>query len=196
MAELTRKYHIATKQMPDGAKQVGESMDLADARSEAEALSVGWQARAKSAYFWSMPDGSTIGIERDESAGLPDIKAISVFETAHQATPEVEKPTDVSELAIWWLTQEDCELIGGNLPNVSPEYLKSQYRSRLGRPGRGRLWVDDDEGFGITDIEWPEGDHPIAEHCSYCGGIVMWRKDLDALAILPGLVTDMHLNRL
>ena len=43
-------------------------------------------------------------------------------------------------LAIWWLSQHDCEAIG-DWPAVAdlPPYLVRQYESRRGRPGRGRL---------------------------------------------------------
>lgn len=116
--------------------------------------------------------------------------------------PVEEHPTDVNELAIWWLSQQDCEIIIDEhpeddiAPDILPGYLKIEFRSRYGRPGRGRLWVSIDEDFKVNDISWPEPETPLAKHCGLCGGIVMWRKDLDALSILPGIVTDMFLNRL
>ena len=106
--------------------------------------------------------------------------------------------TDVNSLAIWWLSQADCEAIAvdEHAPEgeLLPQYLKDEFNSRYGRPGRGRLWIP--EGIDGFDVSWPEPETPIAKICGNCGGIVFWRKDMDALSILPGLVTDLFLNRL
>lgn len=105
--------------------------------------------------------------------------------------------TDVKELAVWWLSQADSQAIAvserapGNLG--WPEYLVSEFNSRYGRAGRGRLWVP--PGITIRDIHWPDPETPIATICSNCGGIVFWRKDIEAIKQLPGLITDMELNR-
>ncbi len=115
--------------------------------------------------------------------------------------PVHEQPTDVNELAIWWLSQSDSEILSdGNEelfpPDILPDYLEDEVMSRYGRPARGRLWVSMAQGFKINDLKWPDPETPLAKHCGLCGGIVLWRKDLPSLATLPGLVTDMNLQRL
>ena len=96
---------------------------------------------------------------------------------------------------IWWLNQADCQAIGPELTAEVPEYLRDQYRSRLGRPGRGRLWQDSEikESLGVEP--WPttalarvfEGDY---------GGIVIRESDLHHVFQLPGIVTDTKLKRI
>jgi hypothetical protein len=112
--------------------------------------------------------------------------------------PVYEHPTDVNELAIWWLSEPDCYAIAvdEHAPEDEglPQYLQDEFNNRYGRAGRGRLWVP--KGFVANDLIWPEPETPIAIMCEKCGGIVFWRKDLHTLATFPGLVTDMHLNRI
>lgn len=72
-------YHIATK-LGSKPKKVSDSMPLADAIEQAKALSVGYVAKAKSAYLWSMGGQMMIAVERDEFAANDDIKAVNVFE--------------------------------------------------------------------------------------------------------------------
>jgi hypothetical protein len=93
---------------------------------------------------------------------------------------------------IWWLCEHDCLAIGGTVRGA-PKYLKEQYRSRLGRPGRGRLWAD--ERFGEPRVSpWPRTALARALGDSY-GGIVIEDGDLQLLEMLPGIVTDMQLRR-
>jgi hypothetical protein len=72
---------------------------------------------------------------------------------------------------IWWLNQRECESIGEELPKEFPRYLRSQYSSRYGRAGRGRLWAD--AQFGDVAVEpWPST--PLAKFLgAYSGGIVI-----------------------
>lgn len=112
---------------------------------------------------------------------------------------------DESQIVIWWLSQKDCEDIAENFLRLEPdaddytwlvplpEYLKRQFVSRLGRAGRGRLWVPRD--ISLETIAWPEA-HPIARWIEQvsAGGIVFWRKDLAAIAGLPGVVTTTTLD--
>lgn len=101
------------------------------------------------------------------------------------------------DMLIWWTSQRDCELIGGGLATQSPgapKYLQHQYSDRLGRNGRGRLWVD--HQFGKVAIDpWPEttGSAYLAEKCA---GIVIHEADADFVHRLPGRVTDFQLRRL
>lgn len=95
-------------------------------------------------------------------------------------------------MLIWWLNQADCEAIGSSVKRA-PKYLQLQYRDRLGRPGRGRLWAD--RRFGEPSVSpWP--DTPLARLLGEgYGGIVIEDEDLPRLRTLPGIVTDMQLNR-
>lgn len=87
---------------------------------------------------------------------------------------------------IWWLTQANCEAIGSN-PTGLPGYIFTEYRSRLGRPARGRLWVS-------AEIEW-KGDATwlftgtLASLLENAGGIVVRAEDVHHLATLPGILT-------
>lgn len=116
------------------------------------------------------------------------------------------------DVLIWWLSQNVCRRIGepceeeesaelgprdrppcvrlGDLP--LPAYLREQYRSRYGRPGRGRLWVDDQFG-DVAITPWP-GQKPAAQAAEECGGIVFDRSDLPEVLSMPGFVTDLALN--
>lgn len=115
---------------------------------------------------------------------------------ARQAISAVaDKPT----LLVWWLNPADCEWIDSvsNMPVVTqmPAYIYTQYRSRYGRPGRGRLWRSPELGSEPIVIEWPATAlaRRLAEDY---GGIVIRERDLPALKGLPGIVTDMSLDQI
>lgn len=95
-------------------------------------------------------------------------------------------------MIIWWLTQPDCEAIG-DLPDAFPEDARDMYNSRLGRSGRGRLWLPPGVKIGVDP--WP--DTPLAKFLERqdAGGLVLDRSILPLLAELPGLATDMQLRR-
>lgn len=97
------------------------------------------------------------------------------------------QPTD---LAIWWLSPWEMTAIGDE--PALPPYLHSEYRSLLGRNPRGRLWTPRE--IDIKEIEWVDG--AIGDWCQKCGGIVFWRKDLETLRNMPGLITDLSMKRL
>jgi hypothetical protein len=94
---------------------------------------------------------------------------------------------------IWWLSQDECEAIGEELPKTFPAYMRNEYASRLGRNGRGRLWVD--KQFHVAEVKpWPSTSMGkfLGEKC---GGIVIQDVDKKHLAKLPGIVTDLKLRR-
>jgi len=95
---------------------------------------------------------------------------------------------------IWWLSQADCTAIGEELPGRFPDYLQSEYRSRFGRPGRGRLWVP--MGFPNVSVDpWP--DSPLAKYVeSQCGGLVFSLMDLFLFEEMPGIITTLKLRRI
>lgn len=106
-------------------------------------------------------------------------------------------PAPTHPLAIWWLAQHDYECIDAaypeGLPNV-PIYIREQFDSRRGRPGRGRLWIAGELPQDGIEI-WP-AEAPFARAANECGGIVIWRKDAKLIASLPGFITDYDLNPL
>jgi hypothetical protein len=76
-----------------------------------------------------------------------------------------------------------------------PTYIRNEYRSLLGRAGRGRLWVS--EELSLPDdfnISWPDTTLAARLADDY-GGIVIREEDLRMLAALPGITTDLELWR-
>ena|SRR3990167_10998329 len=104
----------------------------------------------------------------------------------------------MGEMCIWWTEQADCEAIGGNLRKKAPAYLRDQYRDRLGRAGRGRLWcaleIEKEIGMEASVNPWP--DTALGARLTDFAGIVLRRSDAVHLTTLPGLLTDFHLDRL
>lgn len=100
---------------------------------------------------------------------------------------------------IWWLSQRECESIGDELPEPVADYIRAEYISRLGRPGGGRLWVNDayvclapDEVISVDP--WP--GTALGEYLQRdFGGIVLWDRDAEALRQYPGIFTDLQLRR-
>jgi len=97
---------------------------------------------------------------------------------------------DRNDILIWWLSQRACEAIGDEPPAGLPAYIAREYRSRLGRPGRGRLWAD--AIFGDVGVPWDKA-RPAAWLAEDCGGIVIWRLDVSYVIGLPGFVTNTRL---
>lgn len=98
---------------------------------------------------------------------------------------------------IWWLCQQDCEEIGPiSSCNPVPKYIADEYRSLLGRNGRGRLWVSSEieKEFG-SFIPWDD-NLPIAKRLgeSYAG-VAFRREDFKFVQLLAGIVTDCKLVR-
>jgi hypothetical protein len=91
---------------------------------------------------------------------------------------------------IWWTSNADAELIG-ELPGTAPEYISTEFQSRMGRSGRGRLWVD--KSVPVSSIDW-NGQHRNAAYCGESGGIVMLKEDYTHVKNLPGLVTDTNMD--
>ncbi len=93
---------------------------------------------------------------------------------------------------IWWLDQSQSESIEEAEASNLPEYIQSEFRSRHGRPGRGRLWNNFDEKVEVNP--WPET--ALARYLAEdSGGIVILTEDFEHVKNLPGTVTDTYLNR-
>ena len=101
---------------------------------------------------------------------------------------------EFSEIAVWWTSGDEMRILGKYALGHLPEYIARQFRSRLGRNGRGRLWV---EGmFGDVAIDLWSGS-PLGEFLAmHCGGIVIRRDDIHCLADIPGTITDLKLQRI
>lgn len=96
----------------------------------------------------------------------------------------------MSDYLIWWTSQDECEQIEEIEP-LLPDYIQDEFESRLGRSGRGRLWIH--QSIPIKGIDWNEA-RPAARLCSERGGIVIKAIDKSAVFDLPGFLTDLGLN--
>lgn len=95
------------------------------------------------------------------------------------------------ELLIWWTSDAETQQIGPKAPACLPDYVRAQYELRLGRSGRGRLWVE--ERFGPQAIgNWPKT--LIADVAQDSAGIVFSKRDVKAFAGVTGMVTDFQLR--
>ena len=96
------------------------------------------------------------------------------------------------QYAVWWLSEEDCKQMNyTELLDSLPDYIAREFRSLLGRAGRGRLWVS--ANIPITLIEWDESQS-LTKAAAWCGGIVIYREHAIKAAGLPGFVTDLDLK--
>lgn len=99
------------------------------------------------------------------------------------------------DFAIWWLSEENCRAIGEDdeIPLLEglPEYIVSEYRSRLGRPGHGRLWTPESIQIPFEGIPW-DASAPLSSYLrEKCGGIVIQATDIPLIVSLPGCITDV-----
>jgi len=103
----------------------------------------------------------------------------------------------MEQYLVWWVNQVDCEAIGEKLNQAlptAPVYLQTQYISRYGRGGRGRLWISPllNLPSDVAIDPWPST--PLGEVLAGdYGGIVI--KAEDAPWALPGVITDLKLRR-
>lgn len=99
----------------------------------------------------------------------------------------------MNEYLVWWTNQEEAEQVDAELLFRAgfPDYIANEFKSRLGRAGRGRLWVDDD--IPITQINWDE-KKPAARLAEKRAGIVIRAEDKHFLFDRPGFLTDLDLN--
>ena len=112
---------------------------------------------------------------------------------------ERDPETARDDLAIWWLNQRECETVCGETetaPESLPEYVRREVQSRYGRNGRGRLWIPKEIDDGTVAVDpWP--DNAMARQIGDThGGIVLYRVDQPRIASMPGILTDMRLNRI
>ena len=98
--------------------------------------------------------------------------------------------TEKSLLAVWWVNQADCEAI--NETDVPKGYIRSEFRSRLGRVGRGRLWVPNK--IQCQQVEVPKT--VVYEGQDTHGGIVIFKADIEKVRPLGGILSDTDGNLL
>lgn len=107
----------------------------------------------------------------------------------------------IEDYLIWWTSQAECEQIGEQLDEGLPVYIRDQYESRYGRPGRGRLWLDSIVERDCEDIERVakafagEGSALSRYLGVACAGIVIRASDGAVLSKIPGTITDFELRR-
>jgi hypothetical protein len=97
------------------------------------------------------------------------------------------------QVVIWWLNQSDHEMVSLLCEDAEiPQYIIKEFNSRVGRAGRGRLWIPEEIKF--AGIKWQDDD-PIFDAVgdSY-GGIVIHRCDVHHIVSWPGFVTDENLR--
>lgn len=93
----------------------------------------------------------------------------------------------MAKYLIWWTNQSDCERI--TPLDTWPTWLYDEYQSRLGRPGRGRLWVSDEWSDAPEQADWDYSKwtcHSAAD----AGGIVIPLDAIHHVMLLPGFVTN------
>jgi hypothetical protein len=96
----------------------------------------------------------------------------------------------MNSFVIWWTSQYECEEVE-SMNLQLPEYIDVEFRSRLGRNGRGRLWVP--ENIPVKGIEWDKSK-PAARLCEKRAGIVLAKEHIKYVINLPGFCTDLELN--
>jgi hypothetical protein len=94
-------------------------------------------------------------------------------------------------LYIWWTNQKDFEAAAKQALFL-PDHIKDQFNSRYGQNGRGRLWFC--EGVKREKIDW----NPPAEIEPYLNdaGGIMFEDCVELIKEFPGIITDVHLNRI
>ena len=95
------------------------------------------------------------------------------------------------DILIWWLDQGASEEVDDDYLENLPDYIASEVSSRLGRAGRGRLWVPTE--IDCEEINWDD-KNPVCELISLksAGGIVFYKKDFEKVMLLPGFITDVN----
>jgi hypothetical protein len=98
-------------------------------------------------------------------------------------------------LAVWWCPSKDDDKLQDLYEEVGtlPEYIAKEARDIMGRPRRGRLWISNAIKPRIDSIEWDD-TKPCARRAVESGGIIIYKKDIDILARMPGFVTDLQMN--
>ncbi len=98
-------------------------------------------------------------------------------------------PVTAAPWVIWWTNQEDAERAHALVKECGaelPEYIDAQLCGRMGRDGRGRLWVA--SAFAVTEVAW-DASSPVCQMASHAAGVVILESDAPVVAPLPGFIT-------
>ncbi|MNC35316.1 hypothetical protein D3C87_1111250 [compost metagenome] len=100
------------------------------------------------------------------------------------------------DLYIWWTNQRDTERADASDRTNWPAELEDELRSRMGRNGRGSLWIPTQWDWADLGIEWQESHPMFIALGNHYGGIVFRREYLPLFKDLTGLITDFDMNRI
>lgn len=100
---------------------------------------------------------------------------------------------------VWWTDQHAAELTAALMPVSGtfaswPDYLQVEFASRLGRDGRGRLWVNPSLGAVDMGAAFATDKPRFRKLGEHWGGIAINRRDIHHVLSLPGFVTDTEGN--
>lgn len=95
---------------------------------------------------------------------------------------------------IWWTNQRDAESAQFADRTNWPEELEVELNSRMGRAGRGSLWVPSEWTADDLGVEWKDNDPMFNALGDHYGGIVFRREHLPLLATFAGFITDFDMN--
>lgn len=94
---------------------------------------------------------------------------------------QLRRPEDYR---IWWTSDGRCHELTLESMDGLPVYMQKEMSSRIGRVGRGRLWIPEGTPLeGMTEpYHAPDG----------WGGIVFHVEDMPKMKGRQGFITDMH----
>lgn len=100
-----------------------------------------------------------------------------------------------SQFLVWWLTEEDYhgfEPHQDRNPLRIPDCVWKEFRSRCGRPGRGRLWVP--KHIKIDSLPVAADDPRWTPELLRAGGIIIEAQHADDCARWGGTITTLTLD--
>ena len=113
---------------------------------------------------------------------------------------QLSEDTSPDRYAIWWTNQDDAAWIYKTTLSSQwsrlPLYIQTEFTSRLGRAGRGRLWINNDEFPNITGLSNWDTTTEAARWIAKSSHAGIWLHRTDARWVLAeaGFVTDLDLN--
>jgi hypothetical protein len=108
--------------------------------------------------------------------------------------PNTGNGPDLSKARILWLTSARIEsAIQGGCIRTAPAYIQETFERAAGRPEKGNFFCASELDKFNPRI-YRTGD--AADEISACHGILVLAQDAAILGNLPGLWTDMNLNRI
>ena len=139
---------------------------------------------------WLVEEARSLGLDAELADGLASVRLCW----------NVELGKTRPAFLVWWTTQAEVVVIGNEygdgLVEGIPEYLRREWASRRGRPGRGRLWVSPELKDAPTELDVP-GRTGITQFidAGSAAGIIIRTEDAVHLRELPGLLTTTTYER-